>query len=81
MTYRLHFPSDQYDSYKQLPDDARRDIAQCLLDALQDPLRHSEAYGEDDGVIRTVARGRATMVILIGETTQTITVLATAYAG
>ncbi|MEU6071929.1 hypothetical protein ABZ864_47800 [Streptomyces sp. NPDC047082] len=81
MTYRLHLPADQYDIYKALPDEARRDIAVCLVDAVQDPLQASEPYGEDDGIVRTVARGRAAVVVLIGEQTKTITVLAIAYAG
>lgn len=81
MTYRLHFPTDVFDTYKQLPDEARRDLAVCLVDAQQDPLEVSEPYGEDDGIIRTVARGHVTAVILIGEATSTITVLAIAYAG
>ncbi|MGW9029009.1 hypothetical protein ACWGQ5_33735 [Streptomyces sp. NPDC055722] len=81
MTFRLRFPADQFDVYKQLPDEARQDIAACLVDALQDPLGASEPYGEDDGIVRTVARGRAAVVILIGEQTGTIMVLAIAYAG
>ncbi|MEV6357934.1 hypothetical protein [Streptomyces hydrogenans] len=81
MTYRLHFPSDVFDTYKQLPDGARRDLAVSLVDAQQHPLEVSEPYGEDDGIIRTVARGHVTAVILIGEATSTITVLAIAYAG
>ncbi|MFF9158251.1 hypothetical protein ACF1AB_39175 [Streptomyces sp. NPDC014846] len=81
MTYRLHIPADQHDIYKSLPDDARRDIASCLVDAVHDPLGVSEPYGEDDGIVRTLARGRAAVVILIGEQTSTITVLAIAYAG
>ncbi|MFK3734651.1 hypothetical protein ACI2LJ_30795 [Streptomyces sp. NPDC088090] len=81
MTYRLHFPTDVFDTYKQLPDGARRDLAVSLVDAQQDPFGVSEPYGEDDGIIRTVARGHVTAVILIGEATSTITVLAIAYAG
>ncbi|MGW2445788.1 hypothetical protein [Streptomyces sp. NPDC001675] len=81
MTYKLHVPADQYDIYKTLPDEARRDIAACLVDAVHDPLGLSEPYGEDDGVVRTLARGHAAVVILIGEQTGTITVLAIAYAG
>ncbi|MDV5143090.1 hypothetical protein R1T08_01825 [Streptomyces sp. SBC-4] len=81
MTYRLHFPADVFDSYKQLPDRARQDLAVCLVDAQEDPLRHSEPYGEDDGVIRTVARGHVTAVVMIGNPTSTLTVLAIAYAG
>ncbi|MEU3750542.1 MULTISPECIES: hypothetical protein [Streptomyces] len=60
MTYRLHFPADVFDIYKQLPDEARQDLAVCLVDAQEDPLGHSEPYGEDDGLIRTVARGHVT---------------------
>ncbi|MFD9632716.1 hypothetical protein [Streptomyces violascens] len=56
-------------------------IALCLVDALEAPLENSEPYGQDDGIIRTVARGRATIVILIGTETPTITVLSIAYAG
>ncbi|MEU8764271.1 hypothetical protein [Streptomyces sp. NPDC048659] len=81
MTYRLAFPADVFDTYKQLPDAARRDLAVCLVDAQEDPLGHSEPYGEDDGIIRTVARGHITAVILCGHTTSTLTVLAIAYAG
>ncbi|GEB57034.1 hypothetical protein GCM10017674_67220 [Streptomyces gardneri] len=57
MTYRLHFPTDVFDTYKQLPEQARQDLAVCLVDAQEDRLGHSEPHGEDDGVIRTVARG------------------------
>ncbi|MFB7031025.1 MULTISPECIES: hypothetical protein [unclassified Streptomyces] len=81
MTFRLTIPADVFDAYKQLPDAARRDLAVCLVDAQEDPLGHSEPYGEDDGIVRTVARGHVTAVILIGEPTRTLTVLAVAYAG
>lgn len=81
MTYRLSFPQDVFDSYKQLPDAARRDLAVCLVDAQEAPLEHSEPYGDDDGIVRTVARGHVTAVILVGEGTRTLTVLALAYAG
>ncbi|MFJ9808956.1 hypothetical protein ACIRTB_12035 [Streptomyces sp. NPDC101158] len=81
MTYRLSFPGDVFDIYKQLPDPARQDLAVCLVDAQEDPIAHSEPYGEDDGIIRTVARGHVTAVILCGHPTTTLTVLAIAYAG
>ncbi|MFE1230609.1 hypothetical protein [Streptomyces sp. NPDC058745] len=81
MTYRLSFPPDVFDTYKQLPDTARRDLAVCLVDAQEDPIGHSEPYGEDDGIIRTVARGHVTAVIMCGQATSTLTVLAIAYAG
>ncbi|OKJ48615.1 hypothetical protein AMK27_38240 [Streptomyces sp. CB02009] len=81
MTYRLSFPADVFDIYKQLPDCARQDLAVCLVDAQEDPIGHSEPYGEDDGIIRTVARGHVTAVIMVGGATSTLTVLAVAYAG
>ncbi|MEU9927220.1 hypothetical protein OH828_37000 [Streptomyces anulatus] len=81
MTYRLHFPGDVFDTYKQLPELARRDLALALVDAQEDPLANSEPYGQDDGIIRTVARGHITAVLLLGHDTRTITVLTIAYAG
>ncbi|SCK56016.1 hypothetical protein YUYDRAFT_07432 [Streptomyces sp. ScaeMP-e48] len=66
MTYRLNIPTDVFDTYKQLPEDARRDLALALVDAQQDPLAYSEPYGQDDGIIRTVAQGHVTAVILLG---------------
>ncbi|MGI5484968.1 hypothetical protein [Streptomyces lavendofoliae] len=33
VTYRLHLPGDIFDTYKQLPDPARRDLAVFLVDA------------------------------------------------
>ncbi|MFF5826030.1 hypothetical protein ACFY8Q_31545 [[Kitasatospora] papulosa] len=81
MTYRLHFPTDAFDTYKQLPELARRDLALALVDAQQDPLACSEPYGQDDGIIRTVAQGHVTAVILLGHDTSTMTVLTIAYAG
>ncbi|MFF1651560.1 hypothetical protein [Streptomyces sp. NPDC058240] len=60
---------------------ARRDLALVLVDAQESPLAHSEPYGQDDGIIRIVARGHVTAVILLGHDTHTLTVLAIAYAG
>ncbi|MFJ3608402.1 hypothetical protein ACIPVA_37040 [Streptomyces anulatus] len=81
MTYRLHLPGDVFDTYKQLPELARRDLALALVDAQDDPLANSEPYGQDDGIIRTVAQGHITAVLLLGHDTRTITVLTIAYAG
>ncbi|MFD5349077.1 hypothetical protein ACFWJY_36355 [Streptomyces anulatus] len=81
MTYRLHFPGDVFDTYKQLPELARRDLALALVDAQEDPFANSEPCGQDDGIIRTVAQGHVTAVLLLGHDTRTITVLTIAYAG
>lgn len=81
MTYRLHFPGDVFDTYKQLPELARRDLALALVDAQEDPLANSEPYGQDDGIIRTVAQGHVTAVLLLSHDTRTITALTIAYAG
>ncbi|WP_239697465.1 hypothetical protein [Streptomyces sp. OspMP-M43] len=70
-----------FDTYKQLPELARRDLALALVDAQEDPLASSEPYGQDDGIIRTVAQGHITAVLLLGHDTRTITILTIAYAG
>ncbi|GAA2724213.1 MULTISPECIES: hypothetical protein [Streptomyces] len=72
MTYRLSLDPSLHASYKSLPDEARRDLAVCLLDALADPIAHSSAYGVDDGTMRTIAHGRTAGVVLIGDDTVTL---------
>ncbi|MFI0914349.1 hypothetical protein [Streptomyces abikoensis] len=72
MTYRLHIDPSLHAAYKSLPDDARRDLAVCLLDALTDPISASTPYGIDDGIFRTIAHGHTAGVILIGENTITL---------
>ncbi|WP_310727895.1 hypothetical protein [Streptomyces sp. N2A] len=79
MTYRLHLDPALHATYKALPDTARRDLSVCLLDALEDPLAHSEPYGIDDGIMRTIARGHVAGVILIGDSD--ITLVQLSYAG
>ncbi len=69
MTYRLHFPADVSGTYKQLPELARRDLALVLVDTQEDPLARSEPYGQDDGIIRTVAQGHVTAVLLLSHDT------------
>ncbi|SCD65483.1 hypothetical protein [Streptomyces sp. DvalAA-19] len=81
MTCRLNFPTDVLGTCKQTPELARRDLALALVDARQDPLAYPEPYGQDGGIIRTVAQGHVTAVILRGHDTATMTVLTVAYAG
>ncbi|MCR8945606.1 hypothetical protein NW249_26215 [Streptomyces sp. OUCMDZ-4982] len=47
----------------------------------QGPLAYSVPYGQDGGIIRTVAQGHVTAVILRGHDTATMTVFTVAYAG
>ncbi|MFC9068853.1 MULTISPECIES: hypothetical protein [Streptomyces] len=72
MTYKLRVDPVIHDQYTSLPDDARAELAGCLLDALADPHAHSAPYGTDDGVVRTIARGAVAGVIIIGEDTITL---------
>jgi hypothetical protein len=81
VTYRLRLDPTVHAIYASLPDDGRRDIAVCLLDALSDPTGHSTPYGVDDGVMRILAHGGVTITILIGEPTKTITVVQIGYLG
>ncbi|MGW4903852.1 hypothetical protein ACWEO9_00685 [Streptomyces albidoflavus] len=80
MAYRLNFPADIFDTYKQLPELVRRDFALALVDAQHYLLARSEPYGQDDGIVRTVAQGRITAVVLLGHRTSMMTVLTIAYA-
>ncbi|MFE7312144.1 hypothetical protein ACFU7T_03370 [Streptomyces sp. NPDC057555] len=79
MTYRLHLDPALHATYKALPDEARRDLSVLLLDALVDPLAHSERYGADDRMMRTIARSHVAGVILIGDTE--ITLVQLTYVG
>ncbi|MEW2578388.1 hypothetical protein [Streptomyces syringium] len=79
MTYRLSIDPSLHAAYKHLPDTARQDLAVCLLDALVDPIAHSVPYGVDDGIMRTIGRGRVAGVILIG--TDTITLVQLTHVG
>ncbi|MFB7764211.1 hypothetical protein [Streptomyces xiamenensis] len=72
MTYKLRVDPVIHGQYASLPDDARAQLAACLIDALADPLAHSAPYGADDGVVRTIARGHVAGVIIIGEDTITL---------
>ncbi|MFD8142462.1 hypothetical protein [Streptomyces sp. NPDC059708] len=81
MTYRLRLDPTVHAIYAALPEQARRDIAVILLDALEDPLAHSTPYGEDDGIMRTLAHGHVALAALIGHESRTITVVQIGYAG
>lgn len=81
MTYRLRLDPSVHAIYASLPDEARRDIAVCLLDAMDDPIAHSTPYGVDDGVMRVLAHGGVTLAVLVGEPTKTITVVQINYLG
>ncbi|MFI1970638.1 hypothetical protein BLA24_04735 [Streptomyces cinnamoneus] len=79
MTYRIRMDPSLHHTYKGLPDEARRDFAVCLLDTLTDPIAHSAPYGIDDGIMRTIARGRVAGVILVGQ--DTVTLVQLTFAG
>ena len=81
MTYRLRLDPSIHAIYAALPDDGRRDIAVCLLDALADPIAHSTPYGVDDGIMRTLAHGSVTTAVLLDHDAKTITVVQIGYAG
>lgn len=81
MTYRLRLDPTVHGIYASLPDQARRDIAVCLLDALADPLGHSTPYGIDDGIMRVLAHGTITIAVLLDHDAKTITVVQLGYIG
>lgn len=81
MTYRLRLDPTIHGLYASLPDLARRDIAVCLLDALNDPIAQSTPYGVDDGIMRVLAHGSVTIAVLLDHSRETITVVQIGYAG
>ena len=81
MTYRLRLDPTTHAIYAQLPDEGRRDMAVCLLDALANPLAHSTPYGIDDGIMRTLAHGSVTLAVLLDHDAKTITVVQIGYIG
>jgi hypothetical protein len=81
VTYRLYFDPTVHKIYASLPEDARRDVAMCLVDALVDPIGHTTPYGVDDGVMRTIGYRAVTVAILISSDTATITVVQISYLG
>ena len=81
MTYRLHLGPDVHADYASLPDEGRRDMAVCLLDAMSDPLAHSTPYGIDDGIFRTLSHGSITLAVLLDHDAKTITVVQIGYIG
>lgn len=81
MTYRLRIDPTIHDIYQALPDDARRDLSMCLVDALADPVGRSAPYGWDDGIWRTVARGYVTGAVMIDDRDHAIALVHITYAG
>ncbi|GGZ20641.1 hypothetical protein [Streptomyces poonensis] len=70
VNYRLHLYPAVHAIFASLPEDGRREVALLLVDALADPLAYSAVYGEGDGIMRTLARGRVTVAILVGHQTR-----------
>ncbi|MEU5496139.1 hypothetical protein [Streptomyces griseofuscus] len=81
MTYRLYLDPTVHAHYASLPEEGRRDLAVCALDALADPIAHSTAYGHDDGIMRTLAHGTVTIAVLLNHKEETITVVQIGYVG
>lgn len=81
MTYRLRLDPTLHEVYASLPQHARDELAGCLVDALADPLANSSPYGVDDGVMRTVARGHTTAVILVDHATKSLVVVQINHVG
>jgi mRNA-degrading endonuclease RelE of RelBE toxin-antitoxin system len=81
VSYKLYFDPTIHKIYASLPEDARRDISMCLVDALVDPIGHTTAYGISDNVMRTIGYRSVTVAILISNDTGTITVVQISYAG
>lgn len=79
--HRLKYDAAAGAVHDAMPADASEQLTLMLADVCHDPLGRSIPYGEDDEVVRMVITDHAFAVILIGDVTQTVTVLQISYLG
>jgi hypothetical protein len=79
--YRLQYNPGIEAVHDLLPDALSLRFSEALARACEDPIAHTEPYGIDDGVTRTLVVGDVFAVLLIGHQTKTLTVLAASYLG
>lgn len=79
--YRLKYDPAADAVHEAMPAPASETLTLALADACHDPLAATQAYGEDDGVMRMIVTEQAFAVLLVGHQTETITVLQVTYLG
>lgn len=77
--YRLHYNPAVEAVHDLLPDALSLVFSEALARACEDPIAHTEPYGIDDGITRTLVAGDVFAVLLVGHQTKTLTVLSTTY--
>ncbi|MCC3655769.1 hypothetical protein LIX60_30785 [Streptomyces sp. S07_1.15] len=79
--YRLKFDPSAEVVFDSLPPHVSEELTLALADACYDPLGATRSYGEADDVMRTVVTEHAQVVLLVGHTLKTITVLQVGHLG
>lgn len=81
MIYRLKYDPAAEAVHEAMPATASETLTLALSDACHDPFDATQAYGEDDGIMRMVITEHCFAVILLGHSLKTITVLQINYLG
>lgn len=75
MAYVLHIPPTLQEIWDTLPAAASWALTHAMAPVCDDPIAATEAFGEDDGVVRTVAVPGAIAVLLLNHQLLRVTVL------
>lgn len=82
MTYALRYDKTIEAVWDTLPEPASRALGDTLAQVCADPLGRTEAYGQDDGVMRTLIVDATLFAVLyLGHQTRTVHVYQIDYLG
>lgn len=82
MTYALRYDKTIEAVWDTLPQAVSQALGDALAQACADPLGRTEAYGEDDGVMRTLMVSETLFaVVYLGHQTRTVHVYQIDYVG
>ncbi|MGW6531431.1 hypothetical protein [Streptomyces venezuelae] len=79
--YALRCDAGNQAIWDGLPDGPRQRLTLALADACADPLRFTQPYGEDDGIMRTLVTEDVLAVIYLGHQTKTLRIYQIDYLG
>lgn len=77
--YRLKYDPGVEAIHDLLPDALSLRFSQALARACEDPIAHTEPWGEDDGISRTLVVDEVYAMLIIGHQEQTLNVVAAIY--
>lgn len=77
--YRLQYNPQVEAIHDLLPDGLSFRFAEALARACEDPIAHTEPWGIDDGISRTLVVDDVYAMLLIGHHEKTLTVVSAVY--